>query len=59
MCRETNGFKRTIDNAVEIDVGVAEGTTGQGVAADTDGGDRADLVEELEEDTLGHVSEDG
>ncbi len=50
---------RTVDDAVEVHVGVSEGATSERVAADTDGGDGADLVEELEDDTLGDIARGG
>lgn len=42
-----------ISGGVVVDVGVAEGATGDSIAADTDGSDGADLGEELEEHGLG------
>lgn len=44
---EVHGFDGAfgVDRVVVVDVGVAEGTAGDGVAADADGGDGADGVE--------------
>jgi len=40
---------------VEVDVSVAEGAPGDGVTADTDGGNGSDSVENLEKKTLVNV----
>jgi len=40
---------------VEVNVCVAEGATGDGVAANADGGDRANSVEDLKEKGLCYV----
>lgn len=42
-----------IDGGVVVDIGVSERATGDGITADADGGDGADLGEELEEHGLG------
>jgi hypothetical protein len=47
---------RTVNDAVEIHVGIAERATSERVAADADRRDGADLVEELEDDTLSDVA---
>jgi hypothetical protein len=48
-------FKRllAVRSGVVVNVGIAERTTGDGVTADTDGSDRANLREELEKHGLG------
>lgn len=44
----------TIDNIVEVHIGITKGAAGDGVAADADGGYRADRVEHLEQHGLVH-----
>jgi len=43
----------TISSSVVVDVGVAEGATGDGITANTDRSDGTDLREKLEEHSLG------
>ena len=42
-------------NRLEVDVGVAERATGDGIAADADGGDGSNHTEVLEQDCLGDL----
>lgn len=44
----------TVDNIVKVHIGIAKGAAGDSVAADADGGHRADRVEHLEQHGLVH-----
>jgi len=46
----------SVHHHVEVDVGVAEGAPGDGVAADTDAGNRANSVEDVAEESLCDLS---
>jgi len=47
-----SGAKLTVNHHVEVDVGVAEGAPGDGVAANADAGNRANSVEDVAEKSL-------
>jgi len=46
----------SIDDGVEVDVSVAETATSERITANSNRGDWADLVEELEDDAFGHIT---
>lgn len=50
--KEKKKIVRTINNVVEVDVGIAEGAAGDSITADTDRGDGANRVEHLEQHGL-------
>jgi hypothetical protein len=49
---KVDGILRTINDGVEVDICVTQGSAGDGIAADLNGGNGADLVEQLEKTSL-------